>query len=233
MIGLLVSVFAFAACSKDDGEDGDKSFSMDYSGKGHEVIWDWDEYGHGLLRLEFGLGIPVGSEWYIEGVQPWTKLSMTHDKVPDARSKMGDGPWKNYVIIEIPKEKNENYEDRTANLQLKVPNGAYSYSSNLTTVSILQYGYEHYLSGGPHVTFITNRGKSTGRNLVINDISIPQIMEIDWGDGTKEVIKDYINTGSISHFYSSWSDIYILLKFVLGNAIQVVTIPLRLVHIMA
>lgn len=192
---LLVSVFAFTACSGDEDEGGDKSFSLTYGYEGTQKAYiDWDMAEYGMLDsfwLKFGDGIPVGSTWNLECDRSWLRLKNTHGVVN-----------KRTESISIVREHNENYEDRIAIVQLNVSGGV-PVHLDMTTVTVMQYGYEHYLHHGATVAFKTNRTIATSSTLEISGLVLPQVSEVDWGDGKKEIIKNYLGTTSISHQYDS------------------------------
>jgi len=216
MLSLLmgsVVIMAISACSSDNDDEGngDKSYYLTYGSFGmHSAYLDWDPHYHlGVsLTLEFGEGIPFGSRWSLECDQPWLKIHNSYGEVHTGRM---DG-------TSLTVEENNNYDDRVANITLNVTNGTIN-SYNDAKVTISQYGYEHYLSSGHYFSFETNRSKATNTILEIFNISSEQVMEINWGDGTTNVIND-IQTDKTSHHYNSNGTYTVKLRIARGRTLD-------------
>ena len=209
IISLLISTEILTACgSSDDGDDYDISKAYYYLFY-DDNIWietevDWSVIYDQYLTLEFSESIPKGSEWYLECDASWVKLRNTHGRVSLTRER-----------IPITIEDNANYDDREAYVYLNVPDGK-PMSTTYTTVTIHQYGYNSHLSRGRSVSFTTNRSKSGSSRLTVENIRINQIMEVDWGDGSKEIFtrKDpQSGKLSISHDYKSNKTYTVKLQF--------------------
>lgn len=198
VLGSLVSAISFIACSSDDGDysQDDVTYRLKYKGEDWYPHISWNgTWAHAYLNLEFDEGIPKGSEWRLECDANWIKLRNNRGKV-------------NVSVDNIPItiENNLNYDDREAIIFLDVDNGI-PVSSGTATVRIHQYGMEHYLSDGNSISFTTNRSEAESSKLTIENLSVRQVMEIDWGDGSKEfkTVLDYeaVSNLSISHEYKS------------------------------
>lgn len=212
-IGLMLMVL-FVACGgdDDDGPQLESHYYLGYKSKGEQMAYlEWENSATTTyLRLDVDAGVPKGSEWYLECDASWIKLRNTHGKI---------NPYKdNYYTEQIPFtiEDNTNYEDREANIYLDVPNG-YPISTDYTTVTIHQYGLDTHLKWGKSVSFKTNRSKSESTTLTIEGIVVRQVMDIDWGDGSKDYLtkKEYQSTSnlSISHQYNSSGSFNVKLRF--------------------
>ena len=207
-LGLFVAVLVITACGGDNDNDNPNiSYRLIYKSENNNspyLGWDTSKKTF-LLRLEFDAGIPKGSEWYLNCDESWIKLSNKHGKV--------NAPYEN-VTITI--EDNTNYKDRIAHINLDVNNGIPK-SSQYTTVTIHQHGYETGLMSGRSMSFITNRSIADNSRVSIDAITVNQVMEVDWGDGNKNVLtkNDYYSTSnlSISHTYSSNGTFTVKLRF--------------------
>lgn len=202
---LLVSIFALTACGSKDVDTKSKKYSLAFNDMGARMITlDWDgenHYGGYYLYLNFDEGVPNGTDWFLGCDQSWVEFLNAQGRV-SMKSELVPFTFKN----------NENYDDREAHIYLNVPDGDPE-SSLESTVTVHQYGYEYYLGQGKTIWFKTNRSNATSPRLTINDISVNEIVEINWGDGSSDVItkldKQYY-TGhghTISHAYSV-SDTY-------------------------
>ena len=197
---LLVSATAFIACSSDsdDGSNTKNSYYyLRYNGETDYVRLGWDNSMEiSYLKLEFEEGIPKGSEWYLTCDDSWVILRNTRGKV-NLKSES----------VPITIEDNTDYKDREAHIYLEVDN-AIPFSSSNTTVTIYQFGYEHYLSHGPGVSFDTDRSLAESSLLMLKFYSLDEMVEIDWGDGTKEVYNKKESFDAIGHQYSSTANTY-------------------------
>ena len=217
LFGLFVCVTVFSACGGgDDDKNGSpsdtygRSYFLTYKGEGYMKYVDWENSRtKPFLRLLFSEGIPKGSEWNLYCDEPWIKLRNKRGKV-------------NFLFEDIyfTIEDNTNYEDREANIYLDVDNGIPT-SSKSTTLIIHQYGYETHLDRGKTISFTTNRSISESSELSITSLKVDQIMDVDWGDGNKDVLtkNDYYSTSdlSISHEYSSNKTYTVKLRFAPEN----------------
>ncbi len=201
---LLVSIFALTACGSKDVDNKSKKYSLAFNDLEEHwayIEWDGEQYISNSLYLKFDEGVPEGAEWYLECDEPWVEIVNKHGRV-SAR-------WES---IPIKIKNNEDYDNREAHIYLNVPEGSPE-SSFETTATVCQNGYSYYLDKGETIWFKTNRSNATSQRLTINDISVNEIVEINWGDGSSDVItkldKQYY-TGhghTISHAYSV-SDTY-------------------------
>lgn len=211
IIGLFVTIGTLTACggSEDDDYDISKAYYYLYYGVDNDlepnVNWTVTyDPNDPFLRLEFSESIPKGSDWYLECDASWVNLRNTHGRVSQTIER-----------IPITIEDNTNYDDREAYIYLNVPDGK-PMSTTYTTVTIRQYGYNTHLSRGKYVSFTTNRSKAESSRLTIENIRVGQIMEVDWGDGSKEIYtrKDpQSGQLSISHEYKSNKNYTVKLRF--------------------
>ena len=197
-LGLIVSAISFIACSSDEGgsSQDNVTYRLKYKGEDWYPHISWNGlWAHAHLTLEFDNGIPKGSEWRLECDANWIKLRNTRGKVSTSVQS-----------IPITIESNINYDDREAVIYLDVDNGI-PVSTGTATVRIHQYGMEHYLSDGKSISFTTNRSDAESSELTIDKLLILQVMEIDWGDGSKEfktvTDSEAVSNLSISHEYKS------------------------------
>ena len=213
-IGLLLTVQFVTACGGDNDNDSNgsnKSYRLIYKSENNNSPYlDWNTSKKTFfLRLEFDEGIPKGSEWYLNCDESWVKLSSRQGKVNAS-----------YESITITIEDNTDYRDRVAHINLDVRNGIPS-SNQYTTVTIHQLGYESHLNRGREMSLITNRSIATNSTLSINSIKVYQVMDVDWGDGSKNILtrNDYYSTSnlSISHTYNSNGTFTIKLRFAPDN----------------
>lgn len=210
-ISLLMSVTSFIACSSDsdDGSNTKNSYyNLRYKGETDYVRLGWDNsMDISYLKLEFEEGIPKGSEWYLTCDESWVILRNTRGKV-NLKSES----------VPITIEDNTNYKDRESHIYLEVDNGI-PFSSSNTTVTIYQFGYEHYLSHGPSISFDTDRSLAVSNHLMLKFYSLDEMVEIDWGDGTKEVYNKKDSYNTINHQYSSTTNTYrVKLRFSAWNS---------------
>lgn len=206
-LGLVLSAISFAACSSDDGGSSDNvTYRLKYKGIDWYPHISWNGlWANAHLTLEFDDGIPKGSEWRLECDASWIKLRNNRGKVSTSVQN-----------IPITIESNINYDDREGVIFLDVTNGI-PVSSGTATVRIHQYGMEHYLSYGKSISFTTNRSDAESSELTIEKLSVLQVMEIDWGDGSKEykTVVDYeaVSNLSVSHEYRSNKTYTVKLRF--------------------
>lgn len=205
------SIFLFAACGskEENAQDIDARYYLKFKDSGDRKPYlDWDS-SNNYLTLEFDEGIPKGTEWYLECDASWIKLRNTHGKV-SSKSE--------HIPISI--ENNTNHEDREAYIYLDVPNGS-PMSTTYTTITIHQYGFESLLDMGNDISFRTNRLLAETTTLTIEQIKVNQVMDIDWGDGNKDILtkNDYYSTSnlSISHQYNSTRTYDVKLRFAPEN----------------
>ncbi len=216
IVNIFLTTIIIACGGGDDDKNGSPSdtyslsYFLTYKGETYMKYVDWENSRTtSFLRLEFSEGIPKGSEWNLYCDEPWIKLRNKRGKV-------------NLSSEDIPFtiEDNTNYEDREANIYLDVDNGIPT-SSKSTTVIIHQYGYETHLDSGKTISFTTNRSISESSELSITSLKVYQIMDVDWGDGNKDVLtkNDYYSTSdlSISHEYSSNKTYTVKLRFAPEN----------------
>lgn len=197
-LSLIVSI-GLIACSRDNGntDNSDTNYRLSFRGEDNAPRFEWqNNLAICYLRLDFGKDIPKGSEWYLDVDEPWVKVRNTYGKVNG-----------NYEHIPLTIEDNTNYTDRVAHIYLNVQNGL-PYSSDFTTVTILQYGYETYFDCGAELSFDTDRSQAIDNLLKLNMTYIDNIVEVDWGDGIIEVFNKYDSIRLISHNYSSSTKTY-------------------------
>lgn len=206
---MVFAACTFVACSGDD--DGDDSGS----GKEYSLEWDksytyldcdvdndmWMSY----LHLIFGDGIRRGAEWELESDQPWVTFRNSRGQV--ARSLEN---------IPITVGNNRGYDDREANVSLFVSEGVSTRS--MSTVKVRQYGYEHYFSQGGSFSFDTDRSEANDRSFTLKSVTIRCIVEIDWGDGNKQLYGEgpngeYSNYTDISHRYAELKKYTVKVRF--------------------
>lgn len=205
----LIAILAFTAC-------GDKNSGDDYSDTYYYLLYDGDSGNPHLdwstkptyLRLEFGEDIPKGSEWHLYCSDSWVNIGRTNGKVNSQSEN-----------IPITISDNKNSSDREAYIFLDVENGTPTIGSS--EVTIHQYCIDSHLEMGVPVSFTTNRSKAESKTLTIEQIKVYQVMDVDWGDGSRNVLtkNDFYSTNnlSISHRYSS-DDIYkVTLRFAPEN----------------
>lgn len=210
MLSLFISI-GFAACSNDSNNDdySDSYYSLTFWGEETFLERDWENSmkRSPYLLLEFGEGIPKGSAWHLSCDESWVKLRSTNGKVSSK-----------YDEVPVTIENNTNYDDREANIYLDVDNGLPLYNG---TVTIRQYGCEHYLGVGRSLSLKTNRSIASSSLLTIGQIKVYQIMDIDWGDGSKDVLTrdNFYSTSnlSISHQYTSNGTYNVKLRFAPEN----------------
>lgn len=214
LFGLFVFATLFCACGDDKNDTPsdvyDLSYYLTYKGETSMEYFDWENSRTmPFLRLEFNEGIPKGSEWNLYCDESWIKLRNTRGKV--------NSPSED-IFFTI--EDNTNYKDREASIYLDVDNGIPT-SSNYATVIIHQYGYETHLDRGQTISFTTNRSISESSELSITSLKVYQIMDVDWGDGNKDVLtkNDYYSTSdlSITHEYKTDKTYTVKLRFAPEN----------------
>lgn len=206
-LGLLVSAGLVSCGGADDDNDySNSSYYLSYKGEEQTPYLDWDNsMKTSFLKLEFDEGIPKGSEWYLYCGESWLKIRNIQGKV-NAR----------YENIQVTIEDNTNYEDREACIYLDVENGLPS-SSNYTTVTIHQYGYNHYLDYGQELSFDTDRSLAKNNTMKLNISRMDNVVEVDWGDNTKEVFNTKQSYRTLSHQYASSMQTYrVKLRFGTG-----------------
>lgn len=203
----LIILFALTACGdKNSGDDySDTYYNLLYDGDSGNPYVDWSTKST-ILRLEFGEDIPKGAEWQIYCSEPWVKIGKTKGKVSSLNED-----------ISISIADNKNSDDREAYIYLDVDHGTPSCS----TVLIHQYGLESHLEMGRTVSFWTNRLWAESQTLTIDQIKVYQVMDVDWGDGSKTVLtkNDYYSTSdlSITHRYQSIDPYKVTLRFAPEN----------------
>lgn len=210
MVTTMVAILSvgFSSCGSDDNDESNanSSYNLSYRGEVQTKYLDWADAMSPFLRLEFGEGIPNGTEWFLECDASWIKLRNTHGKVNSAHVE----------AIPFTIEDNTNYNDREAYIYLEVPGGN-PLSTNYTTVTIHQYGYETHLSMGRSLSFRTNLSKAESTTLTVEKLAVYQLMDIDWGDGRKDILtkNDFYSTSnlSISHQYKSFGSYDVTLRF--------------------
>lgn len=207
-LGLLVSL-VLVACSGNGDEDdySNSSYSLSYNGEENTPYLDWENsMKTSWLRLEFDEGIPKGSQWNLYCYESWVKVQPTYGKVNSSSQ---------YIPITI--EDNTNYEDREAYIQLDVENGLPA-DANYTTVTIHQYGYEHYLEWGQIVSFDTDRTLANSNTMKLNIYHMENLVEVDWGDNSKEVYSTKDSYRTLTHQYLSSAQTYrVKLRFGIGR----------------
>ena len=222
LILALATSAGFVACGGDDDGDSyaDSGYRLTYNGTDYNPYISWNgAWAHAHLHLEFDKGIPKGSDWYLDCDANWVKLRNKTGKV-------------NTTVDNIPItiENNMNYEDREAVVYLDVPNGLAS-STWTSTVVIHQYGFGYYLSMANTISFKTNRSKAESSKLTIEKLTVWEVMEVDWGDGSKDVLTtiDYESTSnlSISHEYKSNKTFTVGLRFAPSKDIKSYSFLLR------
>ena len=199
-LGLLLSVTAFMACGSDDDGNSlsnNSSYRISYKGEDNTPYIQWtNSLQTAYLKLEFDEGIPKGSEWDIYNSESWVKIRTTHGKV-NTRSEN----------IPVTIEDNTNYEDREAYIYFDVENGLPA-DASYTTVTIHQYGYEHYLKWGQELSFTTDRSLANDNTLTLNITHMDSVVEVDWGDNIKEVFNENDIIRQLSHQYTGSNNIY-------------------------
>lgn len=217
IICLLVSSYLFTACGGNGSESNDGNYSssfytLKYKDSGDNTPYiDWEtSHISPFLTLEFE-DLPMGTEWYLECDASWIHLKKDHGKINS-----------NTEIVPFTIDENYDYSDRKANIRLDVPNrNGYPISTLYTTVTIHQYGFDSLLEMGRSISIRTNRSKSESAILTIEQLKVYRVMEVDWGDGNKDVLtkKDYYSTSnlSISHKYHSADSYNVKLCFAPEN----------------
>lgn len=209
-VGLLLTIIIVGCGGDDDKNDiSNGTYDLTYRGETNMkyVEWETSEITPWLhLKLNFSEGIPKGSEWKLYCDESWIKLRNTRGKVNDR-----------YEKIPFTIENNTNYEDREASIYLDVDNGIPT-SSKEATVIIHQYGYETHLDWGKTISFTTNRSISESSELSITSLKVYQLMDVDWGDGNKDVLtrSDYYSSKSnlsITHEYKTNKTYTVKLRF--------------------
>ena len=206
-LGLFVSV-GLTACggSGDDNDYSNSSYYLSYKGEEQTPYLDWENsMKTSWLRLEFDEGIPKGSEWNLYCGESWVKIRNTNGKVNSSSEN-----------IQVTIEDNTNYEDREAYIYLDVENGL-PLSSDYTTVTIHQYGYNQYLDYGQELSFDTERSLANSNNMKLNISRMDNVVEVDWGDNTKEVFNTKQSYRTLTHQYASSIQTYrVKLRFGTG-----------------
>ncbi len=208
----LMAQTVFVACGGDGDSDtqADKDYMLQFDDGNDVFLWNTSTK-QVFLVLTFGEGIPTGSEWYLNCDVPWIKLRNTSGRIGEVRTER----------IPITIEDNLDYQDREANIYLDVPNGI-PYSSIFTTRTILQKGLEFEFAFGKSISIVTNRSIAESPRLSINNIHMFDVMDIDWGDGDKNVLtkNDFYSTSnlSISHNYTFNETINVNLRFGFGSS---------------
>ena len=203
----LIVLFALTACGdKNSGDDySDTYYELLYNGDTTNPYLDWSTKST-FLRLEFGEDIPKGSEWHIYCSEPWVKIGKTNGKVNSLNEE-----------ISISVADNNNSKDREAYIYLDVDHG----TSSSSTVIIHQYGLDSHLEMGRTVSFRTDRFWAESQSLTIDQIKVYQVMDVDWGDGSKTVLtkNDYYSTSnlSITHRYPTEGLYNVSLRFAPEN----------------
>lgn len=191
-------VLCVTSCSKSEKNVSSK-YSLAFNDMGVRMItYDWDGENNyvGHLYLNFDEGVPRGADWFLGCDQPWVEFLNAQGRV-SMKSELVSFTFKN----------NESYDNREAHIYLNVPEGDPE-SSLESTVTVYQYGYNYYLDQGKTILLKTNRSKATSSRFTINDIKVNEIVEINWGDGSSDVITKndkqyYTGQGhTISHAYS-------------------------------
>lgn len=209
ILGLFVCVTVLSACGGNGDSDtqADKDYMLRIEDDNDEFRWNTQ---HAYLVLTFGKGIPTGSEWYLNCDVPWLKLRNTSGRIGKVRTER----------IPITIEENLDYQDRKASIYLDVPNGI-PYSSDFTTRIFLQRGIEFEFDFFKSISIVTNRSIAESSNLTINKINMFDVMDIDWGDGVKNILtkNDSYSTSnlSISHNYAFNNTIKVNLRFAFGT----------------
>ena len=208
MIIMLLSIAScvlLSACDNDDDKgirDDDLLYQLDYKNGPEVTEWnnspyvDWNNSMiSSFLTMEFGDGIPKGADWYLECDESWIKLR-NHGQIRLT-----------YETIPITIEDNTSYNNREAHIYLSVPEGI-PMSSSHTTIKIHQYGYEWYFEHGKEISFVTDRSQAKDNTLIIEVSDMDDVVEIDWGDDSKEVFNEKESYQSLSHQYSNNSQSY-------------------------
>lgn len=205
---VLMAQTVFIACSGDgnlDTQAGNKVYFMSYD---EILVFNWEQRNLSL-KLHFGEGIPAGSEWYLKCDAPWIKPQRTSGRISNAH----------YENIPIKIEKNLDYQEREAYITLDVPNGIPS--GYAASAAILQNGLDIEFYDNISITIVTNRSTAESSRFSINNIIMPNVMDVDWGDEEKTIrsIKDFTSTHnySISHNYTVNGTTNINLRFGFGS----------------
>lgn len=197
MLAAFLSV-GFVSCGKDnDNENKSSYYYLNYERDQYYVQLGWNTSTNtSYLSLKFDEGIPKGSEWHLTCDETWVKPRNSRGKV-------------NFQSENVPItiEDNTHYEDREAHIYLDVDNGL-PFTSSTSTVTICQYGYEYYLNHGPEFSFDTDRSLANDNPLELKIDHLDNVVEIDWGDGTKEVYNEKESYQSLNHQYSSSTKTY-------------------------
>ena len=213
LLDTLMILFAFTACSRNDDDNKSKKYQIslnynaDLSWQAKYYEWDAESYNNGTIYLFFDEGIPKGADWILECDQPWVQISNKRGRVSDRVD-----------MIPFTVKNNEDYDERKAHIYLNVPEGIPE-SSWSTSVTIIQNGYSHYLGSGGKITVKINGSKAKSSRLTIENIYVDEIVEINWGDGTSDVLNNmdrlhYTGSGhTISHTYSANDTYNVIFRF--------------------
>jgi len=209
---VLMTQTIFVACGGDSDSDSqaDKDYMLQFDDGNDVFLWNTSTK-QVFLVLTFGEGIPTGSEWYLNCDVPWIKLRNTSGRIGKVRTER----------IPITIEDNLEYQDREANIYLDIPNGI-PYSSIFTTCTLLQKGLEFEFAFGRSISIVTNRSIAESSRLSINNIHMFNVMDVDWGDGDKNVLtkNDSYSTSNLStsHNYTFNETINVNLRFGFGSS---------------